>query len=415
MGRLLIFLFLALAFASAFSKEAQSDFDAGVFAYANEDFKTAKERLLKVGQANDAKSRFADFLLAMIAAKDGDAALARSKFERCFKNLPEGNELNLAKNFAAFCDINGFFGYEVELLEPFYKTHREIVLSDSMLAWRFARALIERGKNEEAGEVLKALWKKYSTQKNADGVDKILFDERACSLLKDFVAGENGGGAASARAKIIRGELEGLKLPEDAGMGLVLKFLQLKREVGESDLDRALEENSESEFAYEAWYALAVNMFEDGQYEISHSMAARALSLAPDSLEDTWKIYILSGDCLRFQKKYKEAREEYLKVSMNRKMQGKPAAEAIYKCGLSYFEEEKWANAYECFQRVFIAYFGFEEWSSPSYYYGAKSLLELGDNVGAKNILREYLRHSKRQDLPMYHKNAVLWSKIKLN
>ncbi|MBO5781842.1 MAG: hypothetical protein J6R08_05215 [Opitutales bacterium] len=414
MSRLIVLIFIFAA-AHAFAEEAQADFDAGVFAYANEDFKTAKERLLKVELANDAKSRFADFLLAMIAVKDGDDALARSKFERCFKNLPEGNELNLAKIFAAFCDINGFFKYEVELLAPFYKTHREIVLSDSLLAWRFARSLIECGKPEEAKGVLKALWQKYSSDKNADGVDKILFDERACSLLKDFVAEENGAGAASARAKIVRGEFGGLKLPEDAGVGLVLKFLQLKKEVGESDLNRAVEENSESEFAYEAWYALAVRMFEEGQYEISYAMAVRALSLAPDSLEDTWKIYVLAGDCLRFQKKYKEARGEYLKISMNRKMQGKPAAEAIYKCGLSYFEEEKWANAYECFQRVFVAYFGFEEWSSLAYYYGAKSLLELGDPVGARNILREYLRHSRQKDSAMYHKIAVLWSKIKLN
>lgn len=414
MSRIFI-LFLIFTTVMTFAENVVSDFDAGVFAYANENFKEAKERLLKVEYKNDVKSRFADFLLAMIAVKDGDENLARARFPRLFENLPEGNEYNLAKSFAEFCDINEFFKYEVELLEPFYKVHKDIVLSDSVLSWRFARALIECEKQAEATEVLQALWQRHSADKNADGVDKILFDERASALLKNFVKDFGDGKVASVRAKIIRGELSDLNLLDEAGVGLLLKFLQLKKPVSEDDLDRALEGNLESEFAYWALYELAVKMFEEEQYEIAYALAMRAKNIAPDSLESSWKIHILLGDSLRFQKKYKDAREEYLKISMNRKMQGKPAAEAIYKCGLAYFEEEKWANAYECFQRVFIAYFNFEEWSALAYYYGARSLLELGDSVGARNVLREYLRYAKQKNSPMYHKIAVLWSKIKLN
>ncbi|MBR4597257.1 MAG: hypothetical protein IKO42_02540, partial [Opitutales bacterium] len=358
--------------------------------------------------------RFADFLLSAIAANDGDEALARERFDRAFKNLPENNELNLAKNFANFCDINEFYKYEAENLKPFFMANKTLVLSDSMLSWQFAKALIETGDEALAGVVLKNMFKIFAGEKSADGVDKILFDERACKILKDGVEA-GGGGLAGARAKIIKGETEDLKLPEDASVGLVLKFLQLKKPVSEDDLNRALESEQNSEFEWQAWYALAANMFEEGQYEVAYAEAMCALRLAPDSLEEAWPIHILMGDCLRFQKKYKEAREAYLKVALPRRMQGEPAAEAVYKCGLSYFEEEKWANAYECFQRVFNAYFGFEKWSSRAYYYGAKALLELGDNVGARNVLREYLKYSRQKDSEMYKRNAALWSRIKLN
>ena len=398
--------FLAFVFCCACASAAAQagDFDAGVFAYANGDFKTARERLLKVEYKNDKASRFADFLLSAIAANEGDEELARERFDRAFKNLPEGNELNLAKNFAAFCDINRFYKYEAETLKPFYQSHAGLVLSDSVLAWQFAKALMEAGDEALAKEVLLKLFDKYAADASAAGVDKILFDGRACEILKNSI-GDCSGGIGQARAKIIKGQTDGLRLPENATVGLALKFLQLKMPVSEEQLNAALENGENSEFAWEAWYALAANMFEEGRYEIAYAEAMRAQTLAPDSIEDTWKITILMGDCLRFQKKYEEARMEYSKIALQRKMQGEPAAEAIYKC----------AEAYDCFQRVFVAYFGFEKWSSLAYYYGAKAQLELNNPVGARNVLREYLKHAKHKDSPMYNKNAALWSKIKLN
>ena len=415
MNKIFLAAFFLAAFAAAFARQTpQGDFEAGVRAYANGDFAAAKEHLLKLEYKSDKESRFTDFLLSAIAASGGDEELARKSFDRAFKNLPENNELNLAKNFAAFCDINEFYEYEVKNLKPFYLANKTVLLSDSMLAWRFSKALIETGDEKLASEVLKNMFKIFAGEKSADGVDKILFDGRACKILKDS-AEPGGGELAAARAKIIRGELDGLKLPEDASVGLVLKFLQLKKPVGEEELNRALESEQSSDFEWQAWYALAAEMFEAGQYQVAYAEAMCALRLAPDSLEDSWQIYILMGDCLRFQKKCKEAREEYLKVALPRKMQGEPAAEAVYKCGLAYFEEGKYPNAYECFQRVFNAYFGFEKWSSLSYYYAAKSLLELGDNVGARNVLLEYLKYSRQKDSPMYKKIADFWSGIKLN
>ena len=413
MNRTFLAFALCCACASVLA-QAPGDFDAGVYAYANGDFKTARERLMKVEYKNDKASRFADFLLSAIAANEGDEELARERFDRAFKNLPEGNELNLAKNFAAFCDINGFYKYEAETLKPFYKSHADLVMSDSMLAWQFAKALMEAGDGALAKDILLGLFDKYAADASAAGVDKILFDGRACEILKGSI-GDYPEGIGQARAKIIKGETDDLRLPENATVGLALKFLQLKKPVSEEQLNAALESDENSEFAWEAWYALAASMFEEGRYEIAYAEAMRAQTLAPDSLEDTWKIAILMGDCLRFQKKFGEAREEYSKIALQRKMQGEPAAEAIYKCGLAYFEEGKWAEAYDCFQRVFVAYFGFEKWSSLAYYYGAKAQLELKNPVGARNVLREYLKHAKHKDTPMYHKNAALWSNIKLN
>ena len=67
------------------------------------------------------------------------------------------------------------------------------------------------------------------------------------------------------------------------------------------------------------------------------------------------------------------------------------------------------------FQYVFTAYEGFDFWSSRAYYYGAKAQLELGNNLGARNLLLFYLKRSKHRDTLIYNNAAALWSRIEIN
>lgn len=397
--------------------EKNSDLDAGVAYYAAGNLDKAKESLLKVEWKGDANSRFVDFLLSDIAVKQGDWPLAKERFTRAFKNLPEGNEFLLAKNFATFCDVNKFYKFEVELLQPFYKGHEKFFESDSVLAWCYAKALFEIGKLDEAKAIVAILWKNFSKDPLADGLDELLFDADLGELAKGAAEGalNSDSPIESARAKIILGKTRNLEMPKELGMGLLLYFADNTDGVSDDDLEAAIENSPESTFAWRAWFLLAQRCFEQEQYELAYNFASRADTLAPDLILKKAKIYILIADCDRFLKRYEQAKPNYEKVMKSRECIGELAAEAIYKLGLNAYEQKKWNDAYYYFNYVFTAYEGFDYWSSRAYFYGAKAQLELGDNLGARNVLLYYLKNSKHRDTLIYNNAAALWSRIKIN
>lgn len=393
------------------------DFDAGVMAYAKGDLKSAKKLLLKVEWSGDAKSRFTDFLLSDIAVKEGDLPLAKERFARAFKNLPEGNEELLAKNLTAFCDLNELFDFEAQVLEPFYETHKDFFKKDSLSTFRFARALLKSSKPAKSAEVLKELWQNFADNYAADGVDELLFDKDCAKLIADFTKRDidSPNPLKSARAKVISGDENQLKSAEDPSMGLLVWLAKNGAKVGPEDIEGALEKNPNSEFAWQAWLLLAKQSFEEGQYELAYNFAQKAETLAPDSILQKAKIYILLGDADRFLKRYSDAELEYKKVTLSRLCVGELAAEASYKMGLLCFEQKKWKAAYTYFDYVFTGYEGFDFWSSRAFLYAAKAQLEMGNNLNARNVLLYYLKTTKHRDTDIYQTAAALWSRIKLN
>lgn len=415
-----LFAILILSAFSLFgeqSAEKNPDLEKGVAYYAAGNLDKAKESLLKVEWRGDEISRFVDFLLSDIAVKQGDWPLAKERFTRAFKNPPEGNEFLLAKNFATFCDVNKFYKFEVELLQPLYKGHEKFFESDSILAWCYAKALFETGKLDEARGIVAILWKNFSKDPLADGLDELLFDSQLADFAKDAAksALNSDSEVERVRAKIILGQTENLKLPKEPSTGILLYFADKFKSVGGEDLETAIEKNPDSTFVWRAWFLLARQCFEDEQYELAYNFASRADTLAPDLMSEKAKIYILIGDCDRFLKRYESAKQNYEKVMKSRECAGELAAEAIYKLGLNAYEQEKWNDAYYYFNYVFTAYEGFDYWSSRAYYYGAKAQLELGNNLGARNVLLYYLKNSKHRETLIYNNAAALWSRIKIN
>lgn len=420
MKRLLLLLFLILSLPCSFAegqKNTPSDFDAGLGAYAMGNLKKAKEHFLKLEWKGDSMSRFVDFLLSDIAVKEGDWPLAKERFTRAFKNLPEGNEFLLAKNFSSFCDLNKFYEFEASLLEPFYETHSDFLKQDSLLAWYYANALLKTGKKEKSGSVIRELWQNFSKDEMADGVDECILNSDCRGFLSDLAKSclNSDSELQRARAKIVLGETKDFKLPEKPSMGVLLWYAENFKAITDEDIESALEDNPSSVFAWRAWYLLALQCFEKQQYELAYNFASRAETLAPDFILDKAKIYILLGDSDRFLKQYKQAKSYYEKVVKSRECVGELAAEATYKMGLNAYEEKKWREAYVYFEYVFTAYEGFEFWSSRAYYYGAKAQLELGNNLGARNLLLFYLKRSKHKDTLIYNNAAALWSRIKIN
>lgn len=420
MRKFLIFMCALLPFGSLWAQEQKShnsDLDAAIGAYAVGDLKKAKEHLLKIEWKGDSNSRFVDFLLSDIAVKEGDWPLAKERFTRAFENLPEGNEFLLAKNFSSFCDLNKFYEFEASLLEPFYETHAEYLKKDSLLAWYYAKALFKIGKKAKLGDVIELLWQNFSKDVMADGVDECILDKDCREFLRQLAKNSLNSDSPiqRARAQIVLGDTKDFKLPEKPSMGVLLWYAENFKGISDEDIENALELNPTSVFAWRAWYLLAQQCFEEQQYELAYNFASRAETLAPDFILDKAKIYILLGDSDRFLKQYKQAKSYYEKVVKSRECVGELVAEATYKMGLNAYEEKKWREAYVYFQYVFTAYEGFDFWSSRAYYYGAKAQLELGNNLGARNLLLFYLKRSKHRDTLIYNNAAALWSRIEIN
>lgn len=384
----------------------------GLEAYYAGNLKKAKELLSGLDPQDASKPRMADFILATIAASEGDLQTAKIRFPRAFENPPENTLNALLENFTNFADANRLYGLEVEILKPFYEKRPEDFEKNSMAMYRYARALLETGQKDAAAETVKRVWDIFSGSASADACDMLLYDGDLKSLaIKGLKAALSP--LSIARMNALKGNLDAFELPENPGLGLAVWAFE-NGKASHEDLENALEESPNSQFAWNAWYILGVKAFEDGLYELANGFAEKALSLSPDDIAVTWNIRALNGDSLRFLKKQAEAREEYKKVYMSGAVPGEAVAECIYKAGLSYYEEEKWNSAYVCFERVFVGYNAFDYWSSRAYYYAAKTRLEKGDNIGARNVLREYIKYSKHRDTDMFRNAEALFTNIKI-
>ena len=412
MKKILILTLLSLA-ASLFGQSFVRDFHAeGIAAFYAGDFKKAKELLYDLEHKNDAKSRVADFILATIAASEADSLTATIRFRRTFENLPENHIDALLENFTKFADANRLYDFIIEMIKPFAEKHADIFERNHMAMYRYARALFEAGKKDEAAAVLKRVWELSMDNPAAEATDFLLFEDD----LKALVVNDLKAGIAPlsiARMNALKGNFDAFALPENAGVGLAVWAFE-NQKASHDELEASLERFPNSLFAWNAWYILGAKFFEDGLYELAYGFSEKALTSAPDDIKLNWQIRMLKGDALRLLAKYDDAREAYKKIYMDTLAPGEAAAEAIYKSGLTYYDEKKWNASYLYFERVFLGYNAFDYWSSRAYYYGAKTRVEAGDNLGARNVLREYLKYSKHRDTQVFKNAEALYTNIKI-
>lgn len=395
---------------------ANSDgFAQALSAYKAGDFSKAKALFLGITDFKSPEEKaYRNLLLANTCAATGDLELAKTAFPQAFESVPAGNEYPLASAFSGFCDANKLFSFELEYLEPFYAKNPQLLKGNSMLAYRYARALNECSKSARAREVLENLWRDFAADASAEGVDKILFDPSLTALLKDFAASNLPGGKpeiARLRAEILSGGKIG-EIPENLSLGLALWLAQNTETVDTKAMESAVEASEGSAFAWKVLYFLAKKYFGEKEYALAFGFASRADTLSPDSIADTWGLKIFMGDCMRFMGRPKESVEYYAFVSRNPSCQGAAAAEALFKTGLAFYETQKYGEASYFFQYVVLAYPADEKWTPKSYYYGALSQVKLGNNLIAKNFLRDYLRRAKNRDSQIYRDIQALWSNI---
>jgi len=119
------------------------------------------------------------------------------------------------------------------------------------------------------------------------------------------------------------------------------------------------------------------------------------------------------GNALLASKQYNSAREEFEKVVSRRDWRGEPQAEALFKIGLTYYDQQQWDKAQAYFQRVYIGFFAFVDWASAAYYYSGQALLKMGGN-GEGPSPREQARNTYEEFLANdAFRNSEYYAKIK--
>lgn len=387
----------------------KSELEKGIVAYSKGDFADAKKYFLAHKRGENAETSFAYFMLSNIAVRLGDLDLAKEYFPLAFENLSENNELFLAQNFAAFADANNLYQFELQYLEPFYKTHGDIFDKDSMLYFYYAKALFETGKKDESKNILLVIWKKFKDSPSDDACDSILFNDKLKACISPDIKDAESA-IAKARKNALQGNLKDFVLPENPSVGLCLWALQNQNKAKIEDIENALDANPNSLFIWMAWTVLSETMYKEGNYELARSFSMRGIHFIPDDINETYKIYMILGDSNRALKSFEDAKEAYQKIYMDANVHGEYAAEALYKTGLAAYDAKDWNSAYIYFRQVFLAYAGFDHWSSRAYFYAAHARINDGDNLGARNILRLYLKTSKHRDTKIFKDSLELYN-----
>jgi len=96
------------------------------------------------------------------------------------------------------------------------------------------------------------------------------------------------------------------------------------------------------------------------------------------------------------------ARDRLLQILKTPDWRGEPHAEALYRVGVTYFEEGKYPEAHGFFERTFLGYGLFDEWAARAYLMDAKTLVEMGEPEDARRTIREALEDNRYRNTNVY-------------
>ena len=97
-----------------------------------------------------------------------------------------------------------------------------------------------------------------------------------------------------------------------------------------------------------------------------------------------------------------ESRDRLMQILKTPDWRGEPHAEALYRVGLTYFEEGQYPEAHGFFERTFLGYGLFDEWAAKAYLMDAKTLVEMGEQEDAERTLAEALEDERYRETEVY-------------
>jgi len=169
-----------------------------------------------------------------------------------------------------------------------------------------------------------------------------------------------------------------------------------------ASLTRVLDHFPEAkEAVLEALMTLGGLAAESNDIEGSLDYYARAEEQFPASLQAVEAV-LRQGDVLMGADRLEEAVKHYERVLKTRSWRGPAWAEAQYKIGLCHYQQERFPEAHAYFERTFIAFSQFREWSARAYLKDAETLLHMGAPRDARNTLREFLDTPEAEEAGVY-------------
>ncbi|WOO41604.1 tetratricopeptide repeat protein [Rubellicoccus peritrichatus] len=164
---------------------------------------------------------------------------------------------------------------------------------------------------------------------------------------------------------------------------------------------RVLDEHAESEFVLDALMGLGDVEQSLGNYDDALYFYKEAEARFPAELAIVSAV-MNQGDVYRKMERAADAREQYERVLANREWRGTPHAEALFKSGMSYFEQDELPMAQTFFERTYIGHGAFTEWSGAAYLQSGKTLERMGRAEDAKNTYDEFLNSPQFENSPLY-------------
>lgn len=164
---------------------------------------------------------------------------------------------------------------------------------------------------------------------------------------------------------------------------------------------KVLNDHTESEFVLDALMGM-------GDVEQSLGNYDDALFFYRDAEErfpaepNTVKAVMSQGDVYRKMQRAADAREQYERVLANRDWRGSPHAEALFKSGMSFYEQGEFPMAQTYFERTYIGHGAFIDWSGAAYLQSGKTLERMGRPDEAKNTYDEFLNSPQFENSPLY-------------
>lgn len=139
---------------------------------------------------------------------------------------------------------------------------------------------------------------------------------------------------------------------------------------------------------------------------LNAGMYKEALALAQGSLEqfssypNAGLTRKLAADSLRLMKDYDGAVEQYNRFLTVREWRGPLTPQVLYWIGICRYEQGRFEEAFAFFQRVYVLYEGYPEWTSKAYEGSVNCLRKLGRQAEVVKTLREMVANAAVASTP---------------
>ncbi|WP_309385167.1 tetratricopeptide repeat protein [Cerasicoccus frondis] len=162
-----------------------------------------------------------------------------------------------------------------------------------------------------------------------------------------------------------------------------------------------IEDHASSDQVFNALIALGELEMDAGNYQEAKGYFEKAEADFPRHSELRMSV-MRQGDIARKLGDHATAREKYRQISTNREWRGPAHAEALYKTGQSYAEENDLKHALASYQRVYIGYPVYKDWASKAYLESGRMLVALGDKDKARSTYDEFLANEEYKTTDAY-------------